>query len=421
MKLLIKNALVIDPSQNLHEVTDLLCEDGKVAKIGKELTDTAEEVIDANGLALMPGLIDLHVHLRDPGLTAKEDIFTGTMAAAAGGVTSVLCMPNTKPVIQDKETVDYIHAAPKNAKVYITGAITRDMAGAVMNDFAAYSAWGVKAVSDDGRPVENAKMMKDALIEADKHGLFVTSHCEDLKLIDGGIIHEGKVSKALGVKGMSRVSEDYQTEREIQLAESTGTAVHIAHVSTVLATDAVRRAKARGVKVTAETAPHYFWYTDEKLYARDADYRMNPPLRTEADKAAILAGVIDGTFDAIITDHAPHTPEEKANFEKAPNGAIGMESSFAASYTALVKPGHITIDRLVELMSCNPAKLLGINAGSLAVGMPADLFLCDLNEEWVVDVNKLHGKSKNCVFKGERLTAAVKMTLLDGKVVFKAE
>ncbi len=419
MKLLIQNAMVIDPSQQMHGMFDLLCENGKVAAILPHITpDNDTKVIDAGGLTLMPGFIDLHVHLRDPGLTAKEDILSGTSAAVAGGVTSMLCMPNTKPCIQDYPTVKHITDAEKKAKVYITGAITRDMAGERLNDFSAYRDWGVKAVSDDGRPVENAKMMKDALVEAHKYGLFVTSHCEDLKLIDGGIINEGTVSRALGVKGMSRVSEDYQTEREIALAEDTGTHVHIAHVSTVRSTDAVRRAKARGVKVTAETAPHYFMYTDEKLYARDADYRMNPPLRTETDRKAILKGVIDGTFDCIVTDHAPHTVEEKSDFEKAPNGAIGMECSFAASYTALCVPGYLTVDRLVELMSCNPAKLLGIEAGSLAVGMPADFVLCDLSAKWVVDVEKLHGKSKNCVFKGETLTGKVKMTVVDGNIVY---
>ncbi len=422
MKLLVKNAMVIDPSIQMHGIYDLLCENGRVAAIREHIPASEDmTLIDAKGLSLLPGLIDLHVHLRDPGLTAKEDILSGTSAAVAGGVTSMLCMPNTKPCIQDYETVAHINSAPKKAKVYITGAITRDMAGERLNDFASYREWGIKAVSDDGKPVENAKMMRDALIEADKQGLFVTSHCEDLKLIDGGIINEGAVSRALGVKGMSRVSEDYQTEREIALAEDTATHVHIAHVSTVKSTDAVRRAKARGVKVTAETAPHYFMYTDEKLYARDADYRMNPPLRTEEDRKAILEGVIDGTFDCIVTDHAPHTVEEKADFQKAPNGAIGMECSFAASYTALCVPGYLTIDRLVELMSCNPAKLLGIEAGSLAVGMPADFVLCDLNAQWVVDVNKLHGKSKNCVFKGETLTGKVKMTVVDGEVVYTDE
>ncbi len=421
MKLLIQHAMVIDPSQNLHGVFDVLVEDSKISAIAEHIeTAEAQKLIDASGLTMMPGLIDLHVHLRDPGLTYKEDILSGTSAAVAGGVTSVLCMPNTKPVIQDKETVDYINAAQKKAKVYITAAISQDMKSEALNDFAAYQEWGIKAVSDDGRPVENARMMRDALIEADKYGLFVTSHCEDLKLINGGIINEGEISRKLGVKGMSRVSEDYQTEREIALAEDTNTHVHIAHVSTMKATDSIRRAKARGVKVTAETAPHYFMYTDEKLLQRDADYRMNPPLRTNADKEAVLQGVIDGTFDCIITDHAPHSQEEKECFETAPNGAIGMETSFAASYTALVKPGHITIDRLVELMSCNPAKLLGIEAGSLKVGMPADFTLVDLNKEWVVDVNALHGKSKNCVFKGETFTGKVIMTAVDGNIVYTA-
>jgi dihydroorotase len=421
MRLLIQNAIVIDPSQHIHEICDLLAEDGKIAAIAPQVPRRADQIVDGTGLILMPGLVDLHVHLRDPGFTQKEDILSGTSAAVAGGVTSMLCMPNTKPCIQSKETVDYINHAHKKAKVYLTGAITKDMAGEALNDFASYREWGVKAVSDDGKPVENAKLMQQALLMADREGLFVTSHCEDLKLIDGGIINDGAVSRMLGVKGMSRVSEDYQTEREIALAEETGTAVHIAHVSTAKSADAVRRAKRRGVKVTAETAPHYFIYTEQKLLSQDADYRMNPPLRTEEDRKAILDAVLDGTFDCIVTDHAPHTPQEKADFFHAPNGVIGMETSFAAAYTALVKPGYLTIDRLIALMSCNPAKLLGIEAGSLKVGMPADFVLldCSENASWTVDVNKLHGKSRNCVFKGEQLACKVVMTVVDGEVVYQ--
>ncbi len=421
MKLFIKDAMVIDPSQGLHKVCSLLAEDGIVAEIGAFLPPKDAVVIDAAGLALTPGFIDLHVHLRDPGFTAKEDILSGTSAAVAGGVTSMLCMPNTKPCIEEKETVDTIAAAPKKAKVYLTGAITKHMEGRELNDFSRYAAWGIKAVSDDGRPVENARLMRDALLAAAENGLFVTSHCEDLALIDGGIINDGRISRILNVKGMSRASEDYQTEREIALAEETNTRVHIAHVSTAKSADAVRRAKKRGVRVTAETAPHYFMLTEEKLLSRDADYRMNPPLRTEADRQAILEAVCDGTFDCIVTDHAPHTVEEKSDFLKAPNGVIGMETSFSAAYTALVAAGHITVDRLVELMSCAPAKLLGLNAGSLRVGMPADFALVDLEKKWVVDVQKLHGKSKNCVFKGQTLQAKVVMTAVDGQLVYTAQ
>ena len=274
--LVIKNGHVVDPSQNLNAVCDLKIENGTIIELGANLN--GDEMLDATGLAVMPGLVDMHVHLRDPGFTYKEDILSGCMAAAAGGVTSLLCMPNTKPVVDSPETVRYIieKAKDASAKVYPTASITKGLAGEVLTDFAALKAAGAIAVSDDGRPVENAAMMQRALELAQKYGLLVTSHCEDLKIIDGGIINRGRISESLDVKGMDRSSEDSVTAREIALAAATGTAVHIAHVSTKGSVALIRDAKARGVRITAETAPHYFMLTDELLIKQDADYRMNP-------------------------------------------------------------------------------------------------------------------------------------------------
>ena len=274
-------------------------------------------------------------------------------------------------------------------------------------------------MSDDGRPVEDTAMLRNAMQKAPQLGMTVVAHCEDLFLADGGKINEGNASKALGVKGIPASAEDCGTAREIALAAADNVPIHICHVSTKTSVELIRDAKARGVKVTAETAPHYFTFTEDVLLNRDADFRMNPPLRFEADKQAIIKGLQDGTLDAIATDHAPHTPEEKADFEKAPNGSIGMETSLSAGITYLVATGLLTINELIEKMSTNPAKIININAGTLKVGSPADIALFDINEKWVVDVDKLHGKSKNSPYKNMTLQGKVKYTIKDGEVVYK--
>lgn len=413
--------MVVDPANGLHRICDVLIHDGIIAAVGEGLAATEDcQIINASDLVVMPGLIDMHVHLRDPGLTHKEDVFTGCEAAAAGGVTSLLCMPNTKPSLDNVQTVTELltRAARAKAHVYVTGAISTGLSGAQLTDFSALKQAGVIAVSDDGRPVENAAMMAHALVQAHETGLLVTSHCEDLSIVDGGIINEGIVSRALGVKGMHRSSEDMITAREIILAETYGVSVHIAHISTAGAVQLIREAKARGVAVTAETCPHYFSMTEQVLLQKDADYRMNPPLRTEEDRAAILAGLSDGTIDCIVTDHAPHTPEEKADFYQAPCGVIGMETSFAASITELVKTGRLSLPELVCKMSWNPAKILGIHAGTLSVGAPADIALADIHKTWVVDPQKSHSKARNMIYKGQTLTGQVMRTLMNGETVY---
>ena len=356
VKILIKNAHICDPATNMDCEGDIFLVDGVIADIGTNLEYETEVTIDASGLIAAPGLVDMHVHLRDPGQTEKEDIISGCKAAAAGGVTSVLAMPNTNPTVDNVETVQYIleKAKDADAHVYVSAAITKGLQSDVLCNLAALKEAGAIALSDDGRPVINTEFMAEAMQAAPKLGMTVVSHCEDLYLAKGGIIHGGKVAEKLGVKGIPAAAEDCGTAREIALAAAYNVPIHICHVSTATSIALIRDAKARGVAVTAETAPHYFTLTEEELLKRDADYRMNPPLRTEADRLAVIEALKDGTLDAIATDHAPHTPAEKSDFEKAPNGAIGMETSLSAGITALVKQGHCTMLQLIEKMSTKP-------------------------------------------------------------------
>lgn len=417
---LIKNARVIDPSQGLNRPADILIEDGIIKEIG-EIAAKAGSVIDACGLIAAPGLVDMHVHLRDPGQTQKEDILSGCRAAAAGGVTSLLAMPNTSPTVDSGETVRYILNKAKDAKarVYVAASITKGLKSEELCDLRELHDAGAIALTDDGRPVVNTKFMARAMALAPTLSMKVVAHCEDLYLADGGIINEGRVSQKLGVKGIPAAAEDAGTAREIALAAAYGVPVHICHVSTATSVALIRDAKRRGVMVTAETAPHYFTFTQDALLQRDADYRMNPPLRTERDREAVIEGLLDGTLDAVATDHAPHTPQDKADFEKAPNGSIGMETSLSAALTFLVHSGRLRLSDVIDKMSCAPARILGINAGTLKAGAPADLVLFDPEERYTADPEKLHGKSKNTPFKEMELKGKVKTTILGGNVVYE--
>ena len=412
----IENAHIIDPQNNIDSVGDIYIKDGVFSE---PFHDENMHVIDGTGLCAVPGLVDLHVHLREPGQTQKEDIISGCKAAAAGGVTSLLAMPNTTPAVDTPETVKYILEKAKNADahVYVVGAITHELKSEKPTDIQALYNAGISALSDDGRPVENTAFMVNAMKKANELNIPVTAHCEDPYLA-GGKVNEGRMSEMLGVKGMPAAAEDAGTAREIALAAAYDLPIHICHVSTATSAAMIKDAKKRGVKVTAETAPHYITLTEDVLSNRDADYRMNPPLRTEKDRLAMIEGLLDGTLDAIATDHAPHTVEEKSDFVKAPNGSVGMETSFSASYTILVKSGLMTIAQLIEKMSCTPAKILHINAGTLSVGKPADIMLFSPDEEWIVNPDKLHGKSKNTPFKNMTLTSKVKLTICGGRIVF---
>ncbi len=419
---LIRGARVIDPSSGFDAVADMYIENGVIAAVGENLSADGATVIEADGLVAAPGLVDLHVHLRDPGQTHKEDVYSGCRAAAAGGVTSVFAMPNTSPALDSPEVIAALleKAKTAHAHVYPVGAVTKGLKGEEMTDFAALAAAGAAAFSDDGRPILTADQTERALKMANAEGKLLMAHCEELSLVRGGLMNEGDVSREIGVPGVTRSAEEVGTAREIALAAQTGCPVHICHVSTAYSVQLIRDAQKNGIKVTGETAPHYIALTDDALRAKDADYRMSPPLRTAEDQAALIEGLKDGTLCSIATDHAPHSAEEKAVFEKAPNGSIGMETSLAASLTYLVHAGHLSMMQLIDAMSTTPAKLTGIPAGTLEVGAPADVVLFDPDEEWTVDVNKLHGKSKNCPFKGMTLKGRVKKTFCGGKPVFDA-
>lgn len=420
MTLLLKNGYVVDPKNRIEATLDILIKDNKIEKVAKVIDTAADNVINCSGLTIIPGICDMHVHLRDPGQTEKEDLISGGEAAAAGGVTAVACMPNTKPVCDNAETIKYIidKAKSSKVKVYPVGCITKGMKGQELCDYDMLKKAGCVAVSDDGRPVANARLMKEAMIKAHYAGMKVISHCEDLDLINGGIINEGRISAKLGVKGMTRSSENTITNREILLANDEKMPIHIAHVSTKEVVAILRVAAKHGIMVTSETAPHYFTLTEGECLKRDADYRMNPPLREEDDVLAITEAVCDGTIDCIVTDHAPHTAQDKAGFETAPNGVVGLETSLAVSLTKLYHTDKIRLPQLVRMMCVNPRRILGVEGGGLAAGDVADIAIFDPFEDWEVIPEKLHSKSKNTCFKGMTLRGKVKYTIVNGKVVF---
>ena len=415
-KILLKNIIIVD--ENTQGNGDILISNGVIEDISDDIpTSKANVVIDGGGrLVACTGLFDMHVHFRDPGFTHKEDILTGTSAALAGGVTGVCCMPNTNPQIDNAETVKYIidKAKETGVKVYPVGCITNGLGGAQLCDYEAIKDAGVIAISDDGKPVKNAEMLRQALELSKENGLLVISHCEDMDIIGRGIINKGIVSDELGVDGMDRASEDSITAREIAIANATGARIHIAHVSTKGSLDFIRAAKNIGVKVTCETCPHYFTYTDVKLLSRDADYRMNPPLREESDRIAILEGVLDGTIDCIVTDHAPHTAEEKADFLTAPNGVVGLETSLAVTLTQLYHTKKASLSKIVGLMSARPRQILGLPRVSIEIGAPAEITVFDPEKTWTVKPEKLHSKSHNTVFKGEVLKGKVVTVITEG-------
>lgn len=416
--IIIKNVRILDPAEGIDRKGDIFIKDGLFSPPFEAQEDTT--IISGEGLTAAPGLVDLHVHLRDPGQTEKEDVISGCRAAAAGGVTQLLAMPNTVPAVDTPETVRYILDKAKDADstVHVVGAITKGLGGHEATDIEALRRAGISALSDDGRPVIDTSVMVSAMKLAAREDINipVTAHCED-PFLAGGKVNEGRVSEALGVKGMPAAAEDAGTAREIALAEAYGLPVHICHVSTRTSAAMIRDAKKRGVRVTAETAPHYLMLTENELLKRDADYRMNPPLRTEDDRAAMIEALRDGTIDAIATDHAPHTPAEKSDFVSAPNGSIGMETSFAASYTVLVDGGYLSEAELIMKMSVQPARILKSYGGTLAAGEIADLMLYK-KESWTVDPERLHGRSKNTTFKGLTLSAKVKLTISRGRIVY---
>ncbi len=431
--LCIKNGFVVDGlNKNQDEngnksfkKADILIDNGLIVKIGENLSGEGDDVIDAEGLYVMPGLIDAHCHLREPGYEYKEDIESGTISAAKGGFTQIACMPNTNPVIDNGPLVSFIKTIAKErgvVKVHPIGAITKKLEGKELSDLGELREAGVVALSDDGKPVSDSRIMKLAMEYAKGFGLLLISHCEDESLSNRGSMNEGYYSTILGLRGIPRAAEDTMVARDIILAETLNTPVHIAHVSTKGAVELIRQAKKRGVKVTCETAPHYFSADDSMVLGYDANTKVNPPLRTKDDVEAIKEGLRDGTIDIIATDHAPHHRDEKeVEYDIAASGISGFETAFALGYTNLVLPGVLTLDELVEKMSKRPAEILGLSGGTLSEGLAADLIIVDLDNEFIVDAEKFLSKGKNTPFNGFQLFGNIMSTIVDGKVVYQFE
>ncbi len=421
MGILLKNADFVDPAAKTTTRLDVLVEGSVIAAMGEELSAAGHQVRDLTGCYLCPGLVDMHVHFRDPGLTYKEDIASGSAAAAAGGFTTVACMPNTRPVLDTPEGMEYVRRTAETAgscRVLPIAAVTVGQKGETLTDFPALSAAGAIAFSDDGVPVTSAKRMRDALLAAGPLDKIVISHCEDGELVENFAVNEGEVSRQLGLPGRPAIAEELMVARDLMLAQETGAHVHIAHVSTKGSAGLIRAAKARGVPVTAETCPQYFSLTEQEILRLGTLARVNPPLRTEEDRRAILEAVLDGTLDCIVTDHAPHSSEEKARpLPEAPSGMVGLETSLAASYTALCLPGYLTVPELIAKMSLVPASILGLQTARKP-GDPADLMAFDPQAQWMVDPEKFHSKGRNTAFAGRTLTGQVRLTMLGGRVTF---
>ena len=418
MTMIIKNAEVV--SEGGVKKADIRIEEGKIAEIAPRIEG---EGVDCTGLTVFPGLIDMHVHLREPGFEKKEDILSGSRAAVKGGFTQVCCMPNTKPVTDNKVVVSYIKNRAKEVnlcKVHPVGAITEGQEGNNLAAIGAMKAAGAVAISEDGRSVPSAKIMSLAMQYASDFGLKCLCHCEDSSLVDGGVVNEGYYSTLTGLKGSIRAAEDIIIAREICLAESLSLPVHICHVSTYSGVQLIREAKARGVQVTAETCPHYFTLTDEVISTFDTNTKVNPPIREEKDRLAIIEGLKDGTLDCIVTDHAPHHRDEKlVEYNLAAFGISGIETSFSLSYTNLVLGGVLTLPQLAEKMSAAPARILGLEGGALAEGQPADIMLADLSESYTIDSRAFVSKGKNSPFDGQTVSGRVKCTMVDGSIKFR--
>jgi dihydroorotase len=428
MKLLITNGNLIDPTQSKTSKRNLLIEDGRVAGLLRDGDGVPEgaEVFDAAGLIVAPGFIDLHVHLREPGQEYKETIATGAAAAAAGGWTSVCAMPNTDPICDNPAVTRFIIEQAGRARlsnVFPIGAITKDSGGKELAEMGEMKRAGIVAVSDDGRPVPTAGLMRRAMEYAAGFGLTVVDHCEDKSLSAGGVMHEGAWSLRLGLRGMPALAEDLDAARDCLLAETTGAKMHLAHVSTKGALEAVRRAKARGLRVTCEVTPHHWTLTDAAVEGYDTNTKMSPPLRSQEHLEAIIEGIKDGTIDAIATDHAPHHADEKGlEYDRAPFGVTGLETAVGLAFERLVNPGLISLERLVEMCSANPARIFGLeNRGTLRVGAWADVTVLDPEMVWTFEAAKSKSKSRNTPFDGWQFRGGVAATIVSGKLVYRRQ
>ncbi|HEY7026745.1 MAG TPA: dihydroorotase [Gemmatimonadales bacterium] len=423
--ILIQGGRVIDPSRGTDGVADVYLTDGKVAGVGRNIVgEEGTLMIPAAGKVVAPGLIDLHVHLREPGQEDLETVATGAMAAAAGGFTAVCAMPNTDPVVDNQGTVGFIVSQAQRAakaRVYPIGAISLGQKGEKLAEFGELVGAGAVAVSDDGKPVMSSHLMRTALEYARTFSIPVADHCEDLALAEGGAMHEGIVATRLGLKGIPAAAEEIMVARDIILAELTGGHVHLCHMSTRGSVELIRRAKDRGIRVTAEATPHHFTLTHESCEGYNTNAKMNPPLRENADREAIRQALRDGTLDVIASDHAPHHYDAKEReFDDAPNGILGLETALGLAISELVEPGLMSLSDLLLRMSTQPARIFNIPGGTLAIGAPADVMVFDPKARWTVDPSRFHSKSRNTPFGGRPLTGRAEVTIVRGKVVYQA-
>lgn len=424
MRIVIRNGQIINPATGMNEIMDLLVEDGIVKKIEKEITEEAERVIDAKGCYVMPGFIDLHVHLRDPGLTYKETIETGSLAAAHGGYTTILAMPNTKPAADNAEVIHYVHDRAKElgmVNVLQVGAITKGQAGTELSELEEMIEAGIPAISEDGKSVMNSQLYREAMKIAAKCDIPVLAHCEDSNLVNGGVMNADACADKLGKRGITNAVEDVIVARDILLSKETSARLHLCHCSTKDSVTMVKQAKEEGLKVTAEVCPHHFTLTSSDIREEEiTNYKMNPPLRTREDVEALKAGLRDGIMDVIATDHAPHTAEEKnVPMEKAPFGIVGLETAAALTYTELVQTGYLTPMQMAEKMSLNPARVIGIDKGDISPGKAADIVLFNPGDSYKIDKNEFVSMGKNTPFHGYQVTGRVCMTITGGKIVYE--
>jgi len=425
MKILIKNGRVIDPGNNIDDIRDILVDNTRIARIGKGLTNGPDKTIDAAGKIVLPGFVDMHVHLREPGREDKETVATGTLAALRGGVTTVLAMPNTTPAIDSAETARLIASIIRDTarnRVMICGSITKNRAGRELTDIARLKKEGVIAVSDDGSSVDSPDILLKAMKKAREQKMLVICHCEDKAMSAGGVMNLGANSTRLGLRGISNESEYKRIQRDIMLAQKAKCSVHIAHVSCAESIEIIAKARKKGVKVTCETAPHYFSLTEEAVLDYDTNKKMNPPLRTAKDRDAVRRGLVDGVIDVIASDHAPHTVAEKEiEFDRAEFGVTGLETEIGVAVTYLVHSGLLSWSELVRKMALNPAKILGIDKGTLGANKDADIIIVDPEAGWTVNAADFASKSKNSCFLNERLKGKVVKTLYRGTVAYSAD
>lgn len=422
MKILLKNGRVVDYASKTNEKIDILIEDGVIIKLQKEILAKADNVIDCTGLVIIPGMIDMHCHLREPGFEYKETIETGSKSAVKGGFTTICPMPNTNPTPDSAFILEKILAEAKRVNlcnILPYGSVSKGEKGEELTDFEELKKAGAVAFSDDGMPVINSRMMRQAIIKANSLGTFVASHCEEKSVADGAI-NAGKIQEELGVKGVLPEAEEIMAAREIVISETNNVRAHICHISTKTSVNMIRDAKKRGVKITCETCPHYFCFTVDEVLTSGTNAKMNPPLRDEKDRQAIIEALKDGTIDAIITDHAPHSEEEKEReLSKAPNGIIGFETALPAINTYLIDKNLLTEMDMVKLTSYNPAKLLNLDKGEIKEGKIADLTIYDPEESYIYTKDMIVSKSKNTSFIGKKLKGKVKYTIVNGNIVYK--